>query len=133
MQYLVIIPEEHGKLQDAVKELSLGLGVPHSNFSKTARGEETVAQWRERLFAQVTKGFSGFYVQAKTSVRSAEDDLAGYFPEFHHIFVMDYHPTEDDRSSLVVLKSRNLKLRKGDSFTLDTTSPRSFVLSLLTE
>lgn len=133
MQYLVIIPEEQGDLIPAVKELSLGLGVPHRNLIANDALTVNLQKWRDEIRARATEGFSGFYLQAKTGVRETADEYAGYVQEFNHVFVMGYHPIDDDRSVLTVIKSRNPKLRRGDSFTLDTTSPRSFLLSLLEE
>lgn len=133
MQYLVIIPEEHGKLADAVKELHLGLGVPHRNLFSNNNPPKDLKKWRDDIRSLATEGFSGHYLQAKTSVRDAANEYSAYIQEFNHVFVMDYHPIDDDRSVLTVIKTRNPKLRQGDSFTVDINSPRTSLLSMLEE
>lgn len=125
MYYLIAVPQDIYKPDEARKLIDLALGQAHIDLDPYVKPNARSADWRE-LFRKL-KGDRknvGFVITDPRYVRSACDVEMALLQEFHHAAAIEDHRVLDQGYQLTILKSRNLRLRIGDQFTISDFAPR---------
>lgn len=125
MYYLIAVPQDIYKPEEARKIVDLTLGQSHIDLDPYVKPNTHCREWRELI--RELKGDRknvGFIISDPRYVRSACDVEMALLQEFHHAASIEDHRALDQGYQLTILKSRNLRLRIGDQFTVNEYAPR---------
>lgn len=125
MYYLIAVPQDIYKPEEARKIIDLALGQNHFDLDPHVKPNARSREWRELI--RELKGDrknAGFIITDPRYVRSAADVEFSLLQEFHHAASIEDHRVLDRGYQLTILKSRNRHLRIGDQFTINDYAPR---------
>lgn len=125
MYYLIAVPRDIYKPEEARRLVDISLGQGHIDLDPHVKPNARSSDWRE-LFHRL-KGDRknvGFIISDPRYVRSAADVEFALLQEFHHAASIEDHRALDQGYQLTILKTRNLRLRIGDQFTINDYAPR---------